>query len=118
LLTEPQTVTIGANARTLVKTESDKTRSVFTDRANGVRLEVSQSAGNRYRSLSKLTLTKVVTNPISGLLSEDSVTAHLVIDRPRVGFTEAEVKDVVVAALGWHTASTNANTTKVVAGEF
>ncbi len=118
MLPEPQTVTIGANARTLVKTESDKTRSVFTDRANGVRLEVSQSAGARYRTLTKLTLTKVVTNPLTGLLAEDSVTAHLVIDRPRVGFTEAEVKEVVLAELGWHTASTNANATKVIAGEF
>lgn len=118
MLTEPQTVTIGANARTLVKTESDKTRSVFTDRANGVRLEVSQSNGNRLRSLSKLTLTKVVTNPLSGVLTEDSVTVHVVIDRPRVGFTDTEIKDVVVAEMNWHTASTNANAIKVIAGEF
>ena len=118
MLTEPQTVVIGANTRTLVKTESDKTRSVFTDRANGVRLEVSQSSGNRYRSLTKLTLTKIVTNPISGLLAEESVTAHLVIDRPRVGFTDTEVKEVVLGNLGWNTAATNANAIKVIAGEF
>ena len=118
MLTEPQSVTIGANTRTLVKTESDKTRSVFTDRANGVRLEVSQSNGTRLRSLEKLTLTKIVTNPLSGVLTEDSVTVHVVIDRPRVGFTEAEIKEVAVANFNWHTATTNANTTKVVAGEF
>jgi hypothetical protein len=68
--------------------------------------------------MSKLTLTKVVTNPISGLLSEDSVTVHLVIDRPRFGFTETEVKEVVLGELGWNTASTNANAIKVIAGEF
>lgn len=118
MLAEPQSVTIGANTRTLVKTESDKTRSVFTDRANGVRLEVSQQSGTRYRSLAKLTLTKVVTNPISGLLSEDSISVHIVIDRPRFGFTETEVKEVLLGELGWHTASTNANAIKVIAGEF
>jgi len=118
LLPEPQTVTIGGNARTLVKTESDKTRSAFTDRANGVALEVSQSNGNRFRTLTKLTLRKIAADPITAVNSEITMTVHLVIDRPRTGFTEAEAKDAVVAHLNWHTASTNANAIKVIAGEF
>jgi hypothetical protein len=118
LLTEPQAVTIGGTARSLVKTETDRTRSVFTDRANGVRLETSQSNGNRRRSLVKLTLNKIAADPITAVNSDISTSVHLVIDAPRVGFTDTEIKDEAVALLNWFTASTNANLIKVIAGEF
>jgi hypothetical protein len=118
LLTEPQSVTIGANTRTLVKTESDRTRSVFTDRANGIRLEVSQANGARRRSLVKLTITKIAADPITAVNNEISMTVHAVIDSPRVGFTDVEIKDGLLGLTTWHTATSAANSVKVIGGEY
>jgi len=66
----------------------------------------------------KLTHRKIAADPlISAQSIEYSMTAYVVFDVPVTGYTVAEAKQIVDGLTAWLTASSGANTTKVLGGE-
>ena len=118
MLSDPQSITIGATTSSLAKVESDRLASRYANLADGVEVTVSQSNGKRYRTLVKATKSKIAADPLTAVNQRVTASAHLVLDRPIDGFTSTEVTDLIKGLVGWLSASTYSATGKIVNGEF
>ncbi len=116
---DPQTVTINAVAKTLPRTGYLPTSGIFTQDDGNIKLSVSDDYGKtRTRRSARLDFSKVAADPlISAQNIRYSMSAYLVVDQPITGFTVAEAKQIVDGLTLWLTASTGANTTKLLGGE-
>lgn len=115
---DPQTVTINAVAQTLPRTSTSPTASVYTKDDGNVKLTASHFYGKRKRSVLRLDFQKIAADPlISSTNIIYSMSCSVTIDRPLTGFTVAEQKQVVDAVSAYLTASSGANTTKLLGGE-
>jgi len=118
MLADPQSVTIATVATPLPRTASGVNAGVFTKDDGNVKLSVSSSYGKRTRRQVRLDLRKTAPDPLfPAQNTPSSMSAYLVVDIPVTGFSTAEQKQLVDALTGWLTASTGANTTKVLGGE-
>ncbi len=112
---DPQSVTITAGAVSLPRTGFTANSGKFTSDDAEISLEISHSQGSRIRHLVRLADKQVVSNP---LVPDQNIavnmSAHIVIDMPRNGYTVAEIANLSAALTTW---ATEANLTKVIAGE-
>lgn len=118
MLSDPQSVTISGNARTLPRLEERTDTNVYSDRANGVDLFVTQRVDKKgtYRPSISLVTYDIVTDPITGIKSRvpTSITVNGAIP---VGKSVADAEALYVALNTALTASTNALLRKVLGGE-
>jgi len=113
-LTDPQSITVGT-AVSLPRVRTDNTAAEYTSSDGVISLLVShQVAKGRRRSLAKAGRKKVSTDPLTDVKSEIGAVINISIDRPNVGFTEAELIELVTGAFTWMTTGTNANLKKVL----
>lgn len=118
MLTDPQSVTINAVANSLPAISRGVNLSAYQKDDGNVKLSVSHTYGKRTRRQVRLDYSKIAADPlISSQNIKYSMTAYLVVDVPITGFTVTEAGYIVAALTGWLTASSNANTTKVLGGE-
>lgn len=118
MLADPQTVTINAVANSLPAVARGIDTSTYTKDDGNVKLGVSHQHGKRSRSTVRLDFRKIAADPlISAQSIEYGMSAYLVIDTPRTGFTLLEKKQIVDGLTAWLTASSGANTSKVLGGE-
>jgi hypothetical protein len=91
---------------------------VFTKDDATVTLAISHQYGKRQRRLIKLSHSKVSADPyLPSTNVKVSMSVGLTIDTPVAGYTVAEAKQIVDALAAWLSASSGANTTKVLGGE-
>ncbi len=115
---DPQSLTINGSAISLPRTNVDGTLSEYTTADGAYRLSVAHSVGTRKSHRVKLENQKVAADPFTtGVNKAYSGSVSLVVNEPALGFTDAELAYMVAALCAWHTASTNANTLKVLGGE-
>jgi len=95
-------------------------RSIYTtpDGALTVSVSTSETNANRKRHLVRVDVSKLAENA----LEEDkkqtySMSVYLVVDRPLNGWTLTDAKKLVEGLVGFLSASSYANTTKVLGGE-
>lgn len=116
MFADPQSVTISTVAQSLPRTGPNTVNGGSFTKADGnLNLEISHTAGSRFRHLIKLSLKKITADPL--VPSQNIATtasAHIVIDLPRNGLTVAEVAAMAAGLSGW---ATEANLTKVISGE-
>lgn len=113
-LADPQSITVGT-AVTLPRTVTGETSAQYASADGTVSLLVShQLTRGRRRTLIKASRKKVSTDPLTDVKSEIGAVINISIDRPSVGFTEAELVELCTGAFTWNTASTNANLKKVL----
>lgn len=117
---DPQSVTIGT-AQSLPRIGSDFSSGIFQKDDGTVTLTIRHSKpskANRVRSSVDVVFTKIVADPlVTGTNLRLSSTTRVTLDRPRNGFTIAELVSTLSGLSTWLTASTNANATKFVGME-
>ena len=120
MLNDPQSVTINASAVTLPKTNPGQTQNVFTSADGLTTMTTKQNqTASRFRREVRLSQSKVAADPISAVNKREGFSVYLVIDEPRSGvFTDAEIKYVSTALVGWLSGSSYANHDKLLGGEF
>lgn len=118
-IADPQSVTINSVAQSLARVGTNETKSIYRKDDGTVELTVSHQPGKvRSRDSAKLTFTKIAADPLlAGVNREVSLSIYFNIDRPLVGLTTAEMKDVATSLTTWLTASSGANLTKILGGE-
>lgn len=117
MLSDPQSITINAVANSLPRVINGPPSSYMKDDGN-VTLTVGHQFGKRTRSTVRLDFRKIAADPLVSAQSiEYGMSAYLVVDRPKTGFTLVEAKQIVDGLTAWLTASSGANTTKVLGGE-
>lgn len=117
-LSDPQTVTIGS-AQTLPRVLTDVSAATYQSADGIFAMKVShQVTRTRKRSLVEVSRKKIAADPlITTLNNELSAVMRIVIDRPLVGFTEAELIELNTGMAAWLSASTNTILKKVLALE-
>jgi hypothetical protein len=115
LLADPQSVTINAVAKSLPAIARDTSSSTYRMDTGDYELVVSHQFGKRNRFSVRLNAKKIAADPLTASNNlEYRTSAYLVIDAPPVGYTNTELKDIVLGLTGW---LTSANVLKVVGGE-
>lgn len=114
---DPQSVTIAAATTSLPRTVVQPTSSTYTSADGTIVLTVSQSAGRTLRSLARVDISKISTDPLTDVKLKATASAYIVIQRPLVGFTPTELKDLAVGLTAFLTASSNAKLIQLVGGE-
>jgi len=115
---DPQSVTINAVANTLPRISSGENSGKFQKDDGNVVLSVSHAYGKRNRHTIRLDHRKIAADPlISSQNIEFSMSAYIVLDVPRTGYTVAEAKQIADALTAYLTASSGAKTTQLLGGE-
>lgn len=117
-LADPQSVTVGGSAKSLPRTSTGVNASTYTSNDSAVQLLVSHQYGRRNRRTARVTSTKITTDPLNTTANvRVSMSAYVVLDVPPTGFTAAEQKEILLAIATWLSASSGANSDKLVGGE-
>lgn len=115
---DPQSVTISGTAVSLPRTSSGQNSGAFASGDGNVKLSVSNAYGGRTRRVLRLDHQKVAADPlISGANVSYNMSAYLVVNTPKVGYTVAEAKAIIDALVAYLSASTGARVTQLLGGE-
>lgn len=115
---DPQSITINAIANTLPRTGTGISSGTFTKDDGNVKVTVSHQYGKRNRRTVRLDFQKVAADPfLTGVNNSYSYSAYLVVDGPKTGFTNAEIKQGVDGLLAYLSASSGAKVTQLLGGE-
>jgi len=115
---DPQSVTINGTATSLPRVSSGPNAGSFSTADQSTKLSVSHTYGKRTRHLIRLDNSKTAADPLlAGVNVQASMSAYLVVDVPKTGYTIADQAAIVNALTAYLTASTNARTTQLLGGE-
>lgn len=115
---DPQTVTIATVATALPRTSSGTNAGAFTSPDGTVKLTVSSSYGKRNRRTIRLDFSKIAADPfVAGQNNQVSMSAYIVVDVPKQGFTLSDETANAKALIDYLSASSNARLTQLLGGE-
>jgi len=116
---DPQSVTVAGTAISLPRTGLvGANGSVYTSADGLTQLSISSAYGTRNRRTARLTTTVTVADPlISGTNVVRSSSVYFVIDAPKNGIANADLLAQALGLFAWASASSGANTTKILGGE-
>lgn len=116
MLTDPQTLTVGGQAKTLNRIATNGTSSTYrtADEAYEFTISHQRTKANRTRHEVKVTTKAVAANPVTSSNARVDASFYFVIDQPEFGFTDTQLNDLAQAVFGWATASAGAKTLQVL----
>lgn len=115
--TDPQKVKIGASEITLPRVSNTGTASEYSNEDSTVDLTISsaETRKDRLRHQIRIDKSKITANMFDTSQNvEVGASAYIVIDRPKSGFTNTEVEELVKALTEF---SSSANVKKVLGRE-
>lgn len=116
MFSDPQSITVNSVAQSLPAISRNDIQSVYQKDDASYKLTI----GHQYKAESSRFLVRIDANKIAAdpLASSNNkvyaMTAYLVIQKPVVGYTNAEARDIALALTAW---ATSANLLKVLGGE-
>lgn len=115
MFADPQSITVNAVAQSLPATERNGQSSVYKKDDDTYRLTIGHQYGKRNRFTVRVDAQKTAPDPLVASNNQVyTLSAYLVVDKPPVGYTNAEARDIAVALSAW---ATSANLLKVLGGE-
>lgn len=115
---DPQTVTIDSVPYTCNRIAIGDMNATYRTADETVQLRVShRSAKNRVRRMARIDQTIISTDPLTTDQDYETAGVYVVVDEPKVGFSDEQLQNIVSALVAWLTASSNANTTKLLGSE-
>lgn len=116
-LNDPQSVTISGTAVSTPRISMEKGRTVYTNADGDVSFVVLQSNGKRKRTAVRIEKRKVAADPLTAANAYADAAVYIMVDRPTVGYSTADLKALVDALTAWTAAGSGANLLKVLGGE-
>jgi predicted transglutaminase-like cysteine proteinase len=118
MLADPISVKVAGVATNHPRTGVGQESNVYSvaDESSVVRVGGTKSR-NRARKYISHTLTKVAADPISAVNQSVNATVTISINEPLWGFSNAELKALVLDTVDFLTNTTGANTDKILGGE-
>lgn len=116
MFADPQSVTVNAVAKSLPAISRDENASTYRMDTGDYELVVQRAFGaKRNRFNVRLNAKKIAADPLTSSNNlEYRTSVYFVVDAPPVGYTNTELKDIVLGLVGW---MTSANVLKVLGGE-
>jgi hypothetical protein len=118
MFVEPQTATINAVAKTMARMGNPFSSNigVFKTTDGEVTLEIKQGKSKRrFNREAVLTQVKNFADPLTGLTTQISASAKIVVNEPLTGFTDTELAYLLTALTSWFSAG---NRDKMLGGEI
>jgi hypothetical protein len=103
MLTDPQVITVATVAKSMPKTSTSGTSSVYEMPDLEYTLTISHQITNkrRIRSLLRFDHRKVVTNPVDSSTDYDNSSIQIILDHPEFGFTSTDVANDWAGLKAW-----------------
>ncbi len=104
MFSDPQSVTVNAVAQVMPRqgTAAPDRIGTFASADGNFTFDIRQNkTANRFRREVRLTQRKVAADPITALNKEVSTSVMLVVDEPRVGFSDTELGYLTAALTTW-----------------
>lgn len=119
MLADPQTLTVNSVDQTLPAISREPMKSVYREDVGEYEMMIShQETASRMRRVVRVNRKAISTDPFLPAQNlEVRASYYLVIDQPKAGFSIAEMKDDIAGLCSWLTASSSANTIKVLGSE-
>lgn len=115
---DPQSITINAVANSLPRISSGLNSGIFSKDDGTVKMTVSHAYGKRTRRTIRIDHQKVAPDPfLASTNTKYSMSTYIVVDVPLVGYTNAEMKQIIDGLTAYLTASTGAKITQLLGGE-
>jgi hypothetical protein len=116
MFADPQSITVNAVAQSLPAIARNGTSSEYQTSDGGYKFTVGhQYKAERNRYTVRVDFNKIAADPLTSANNRVYTgSVYLVMDKPVVGYTNAEVKDIALALSTW---ATSANLLKVLGGE-
>lgn len=115
---DPQSITINSVAIPLPRTGSGPSQGTFTSSDGAVKMTVSHAFGRRNRRTIRIDHSKIAADPLQPSVNgRYSMSTYIVCDTPLVGYSNAEIKQIVDGLTAYLTASTGARVTQLLGGE-
>lgn len=108
---DPQSITVNAVAQSMPRIETAGTSAKYSKDDETFKLAISHTkTTDRVRTMVRVDQRAIVPDPLTSVNDYENLGVYVVIDRPIVGFTSAQVDYVVQALKAW---LTNANVVKL-----
>ena len=116
---DPQKVKVdGTNEVELPRVDTGSFSSEYLSSDGTITLKLSSSDGRRKRHVARIDLSKVIASTLTPSQNEEaSASAYLVVDRPKTGYTNTELKKLVEGLVGLLSASSYSATVKLLGME-
>jgi len=114
---DPQSITINAVPYTLPRVSTGDLSSKYQTSDGLVAMPISHTMGKRYRHQLRVDHKKIAADPLTAENAYFSMSAYLVVDRPLVGYTVTEAKQVIDGLTAYLTASSGAKVTQLLGFE-
>lgn len=117
--TDPQKIKVdGSSEVELPRVNTGSFSSEYLSNDSTVRLRFSTQDGKRKRHMARVDLSKIAANPLDTDMNEEiSSSIYLVVDRPKAGYTNEELRKAVEGLFNLLSASTYASTKKLLGSE-
>lgn len=118
MFTDPQSVTIAGQAKSMPKISAGDGNSTFRTADETVQMRIShRTSKGRTRRMVRLDQTVIAADPLTAEQDYQTAGVYFVIDEPKVGFSDQSLIDILTALVAWASASTYANAVKVLGSE-
>lgn len=102
MFSDPQQVTINAVAQSMPRVESNGKVSIYSKADETFKLTIShQKPKGRIRSMARLDQRAIVADPLTSANDYETCSLYVVLDRPEVGFTVAQVEFLRAGFFAW-----------------
>ncbi len=116
MFAEPQSVTVNAVANSLPRVSFGDRKGKFSTAVGDLLLTISHDLKSRNRRNIRLDFSKTAADPLlDGVSRQYSMSAYVVVDHPKVGFSNTEVKNNLKALVDYLGVAGNLD--KIVGGE-
>lgn len=117
-LADPQSIKINAITTSLPRVSTGDFESLYESADGLIKLSLSTASKKRKRQVVRLDVSKVAADPfIPAQNVELSMSTYLVFDRPAVGYTNTEAKQVYDGFIEALQASSSVMVTKLLGSE-
>lgn len=114
MFADPQSVTVNAVAQSLPRIKVVGMTSLYRKDDGSYELEIGHDEKNRNRRVVRINHRKIAADPLTADNVEYTMSTYIVVDAPKVGYTNTELKDIILGLTGW---AVSANVLKVLGGE-
>lgn len=103
MFADPQSITVNSVAKSMPRVETDGKSAIYqiADETFTMTISHTDLKNGRTRSMVRVDQKAVVTNPLDSTNDYDTLSFYSVIDRPKFGFTSAQVGYLVAALQAW-----------------
>lgn len=117
-LADPQSIKINGVTTSLPRTSTGRQESSYTSADGTIKLTLSTAESRRKRQLVRVDVSKIAASVLNPSQNEEqSMSCYLVFDRPKVGYSNTEAKQVYDGLIEALQATSSVVVTKLLGSE-